>query len=305
LPGFAATWTDTFASHPVVLLAIGGLILVGLLSGSWCERRIRDAMRPIWYSIPATSPNMPERTSLAPTEPGAVNRAIQRLRTKEWYGKAFWHLTHTLMPAAFLLVVGYGALALVTRLVFSIQDSAGAICIASREPLLDVASGPSQVEFQTKALCSPTGLRLVKGGTYRLYFTIPGGDRWMDKTLKIPAGPNGVHPDDVTIPMTAAVPLRRRLTQPWFKPMARIGDIGADDYALDSKPSLPEREIYASKGASPADITFESEIVARSSGELFLYVNDAVFPPYFNNWFYDNNRGSARVTVKLINTPSL
>src|SRR5262249_33101187 len=143
----------------------------------------------------------------------------------------------------------------------------------------DVTSEPSQADFKTNVLCSPTGLKLAKGGTYRLRFTIPAGDPWIDK--KIPAGPKGVHPDDVTLAMTAGVPLRRRLTQPWFKPMARISNVGNDDYALNPKPSLPEREIRASRGTKlppPGDISFESEIVARSSGELFLYVNDAVFP---------------------------
>jgi hypothetical protein len=107
--------------------------------------------------------------------------------------------------------------------------------------------------------------------------------------------------------MTAGVPLRRRLTQPWFKPMARIGTIGTDDYALDPKPSLPQPETHTSKGekclTAPGAFSFTSEIVARSSGELFLYVNDAVFPPFFNHWFYRNNEGSARVTVQLVTTP--
>jgi hypothetical protein len=103
--------------------------------------------------------------------------------------------------------------------------------------------------------------------------------------------------------MAAGVPLRRRLTQPWFKPIARIGETGTDDYALDTKPSLPEREVYATKGTATqgsAEITFESEIVARSSGELFLYVNDAIFPPFANDLFYKDNRGSARVVVYLL-----
>ena len=304
LPGFAATWTDTFASHPHVFLGIGVLILIGLLSGSWCEQHIRDMMRRVWYAIPATQPETPGRIFPAPVSPSAVNCAIQDLRMNECYQCAFWVLTHIIMPTIFLVVVGYGALALVTRLVFSIQDSAGAVCIASGSPQ-DVTSEPSQADFKTNALCGPTGLKLAKGGTYRLHFAIPAGDPWIDKN--IPAGPNGVHPDDVTLAMTAWVPLRRRLTQPWFKPMARIGNIGNDDYALDPKPSLPEREIRASKEAklppSPGDISFESEIVARSSGELFLYVNDAVFPPYFNHWFYSNNRGSAHVTVQLVTTP--
>jgi uncharacterized protein (DUF2235 family) len=301
LPGFASTWIDTFASHPNVFFGIGLLILIGLYFGSLFDLRIHDAMRRVWYAIPATQPETPGPFPV-PVSPSAVNGRIQWLRTQEWYQDAFRVLTDRLMPAFFLLVVVlYVAPALVTRLVFSIQDSFGCVCIASGSPQ-DVTSEPSQADFKTNTLCSPTGLMLAKGGTYRLRFEIPAGDPWIDKN--IPAGPNGVYdvPLPVTLVMTAGVPFRRHLTQPWFKPMARIRNVGNDDYALDPKPSLPEREIRASKGTklspSPSDIWFESEIVARSSGELFLYVNDA----YFNR-FYDNNRGSARVTVQLVTAP--
>ena len=186
------------------------------------------------------------------------------------------------------------------------MDSHGLVCIPdpSKTPT-DVTSEPSSDDFTTNALCHSTGLLLTKGGTYRLRITIPETRPWIDK--EIPAGPYGVHPDCVTFPMTAAVPLRRRLTEPWFKPMARIGTTGNDDYALTPKPSLPEPKIRACTEMElpplPGDVSFESEIIARSEGELFLYVNDAVFPPYLNHWLYDNNRGSARVTVKLVPTP--
>jgi hypothetical protein len=294
------------ASHPGIFLGIGVLVLIGLGAGSWCEQHIRDVMRRVWYAMPATQPATPEWAFPEPVLPNAVNRAIQKLRTKAWYQGAFRFLTHRLMPAALLVVVVYGAFALATRLVFSIQDTAGVVCRA-KESRQNVTSEPSHVDFATSTLCSSTGLQLKKGGTYRLHFAIPAGEPWLDE--KLPAGPNGVDPDCVTFAMPAWVPLRRRLTQPWFKPMARIGHIGTDDYALDPKPSLPEPETRASKGAkcppSLGALSFASEIVARSSGELFLYVNDAVFAPFFNDWFYRNNRGSARVTVQLVTTQPL
>ena len=304
LPGFAATWTDTFASHPGIFLRIGVLVLIGLGFGSWCEQRIRDVMRPIWYAMPATQSMTPDRAFPKPVPPNAVNRAVQWLRTKAWYQYTFWLLTRWLMPVAFGAVVVYGAFAVATRLVFSIQDTAGVICYTLKLPQ-PVTSAPAQADFKTNMLCNPTGLELEKGGTYRLYFEIPADEPWLDDD--IPADLNGVHPDCVSLRMTAGVPLRRRLTQPWFKPMARIGTIGTDDYALDPKPSLPQPETHTSKGekclTAPGAFSFTSEIVARSSGELFLYVNDAVFPPFFNHWFYRNNEGSARVTVQLVTTP--
>jgi hypothetical protein len=40
-------------------------------------------------------------------------------------------------------------------------------------------------------------------------------------------------------------------------------------------------------------------ITARTSGELFLYVNDAVGPPFWRDVFYTNNRGTAQVLILL------
>ena len=305
-PGFAATWTDAFASHPNVFLLLVVLIAAGLWAGGWCEGRIRDEMRRIWYAIGKTTP----RRAAAfprPREPNRLNRAIESVRTRDWYRDAFRFLTHKALPTAFFVAVAYVAVSLLTRLVFTIQDSGGWVCTASPSAT-PVTAQAAEVLFRTDALCSPTGLRLAKGGTYRLRFTIPANDRWRDDTLV--TDPGGLHPKCVTLPMTMAVPLRRRLNQPWFKPMARIGEKGTDDYALDTEPSLPEREPDRRKGCDAAsvplpqsDTVFESEIVARSSGELFLYVNDAVFLPPFKDAFYRKNHGSARVMVRLVGAP--
>ena len=50
-------------------------------------------------------------------------------------------------------------------------------------------------------------------------------------------------------------------------------------------------------------MTFATEIVARSSGELFLYLNDAIFLPPKTKLFYCNNEGSGRVTVERVVPP--
>jgi hypothetical protein len=46
-----------------------------------------------------------------------------------------------------------------------------------------------------------------------------------------------------------------------------------------------------------------AEFTAAASGELFLYVNDAIqLAPFFGNFdlFYRNNSGSAEVTVQRL-----
>lgn len=91
--------------------------------------------------------------------------------------------------------------------------------------------------------------------------------------------------------------------------MARIGSYGTDVYPLDPKPTVPALlQAKTDVAPAPKDTVFETEIVARTHGELFLYVNDAVlqlpFHPGSARWFYNNNHGSADVLIELVQAPS-
>jgi uncharacterized protein (DUF2235 family) len=312
LPGFTATWTDTFASHPGKFLAVATLIGLGLWRGGRLESRIRDAMRPLWYSLPATRPRA--ATLFLPPEPlGRLNRCIEWLRTRPTYQRAFQCLSQVILPGVFLVGANYLVGALINKVVFEVANSTGGICRSRGEHPRPVLTSEQAGPFSTSDLCSSTGLLLAKGSTYRLRMVIPAAGGWADNG--IPAGPNGVHPGNVSLPMSLGTPLRRYLTQPWFKPIARIGDTGTDEYPLDGKPSVAfycrplSRPLKWWEKACPdapppnngaADETFETEIIARSDGELFLYVNDAVLVPPWREFFYSNNIGSAQVSVERL-----
>ncbi len=122
--------------------------------------------------------------------------------------------------------------------------------------------------------CFPTGIKLKAGTTYR--FEVQDA-AWMDGTQS--SGPDGFE----LTKLKHLVPLRRRVSEPWLKLLGRIGDNGQEEFVI---------------GAGPRIYT------AKSSGELFLYVNDAVFGlgpgsywawPYF--WSLGRNAGTASVTV--------
>ena len=314
LPAFTETWTDSFASHPDVFLMLAVLIALGLYAGGVFERYVRDAMRPIWYGIPKTSPR-----SISPLPPPSkINQAIQWLRTRKPYQWSFYVLTQFLLPGAFLVAVGCAAVALVSQVTFAVRDSWGQVC-ESAGALKPVESREEGRPFRTNALCTSTGLNVEKGATYRLHITIPAADPWTDSGL--PAGPHGVPPSEVSPQMTAGVLFRRHLGQPWLKPMAKIDAVGSDVYPLDPVPSLaldkfprkPRSESSIETCSNPADVpkespedmTFAIEIVARSSGELFLYLNDAIFLPPKTEFFYCNNEGTGRVTVERVVPPPL
>lgn len=107
LPGFATPWADWFSSYPEVFLALAVLALVGLQIGKNLETRISDAMRPVWYNVV----NLRARSCVACTplrQPGRINRALERLRTRPWYHAVTSIVQRKILPVLFFVAVGYG-----------------------------------------------------------------------------------------------------------------------------------------------------------------------------------------------------
>lgn len=144
--------------------------------------------------------------------------------------------------------------------------------------------------FENSNVCASTGLQMEVGGTYEIVLTIRDDEPWLDKTL--PADWRGVA--DAPLRHRLAWPLKRELSEPIFWPMARIGAKGSDVYALDPDPSIPRVQPWR---------LLTTRIVARTEGELFIYLNDAIGPPWAHAWFYRNNQGRATIQVRQITPP--
>jgi hypothetical protein len=79
------------------------------------------------------------------------------------------------------------------------------------------------------------------------------------------------------------VPLRRELTQDWFRIVLRYGGVGGEEAFLDPDPD---------------DSKIQAIIKPTREGELFIFVNDAVIGiPGLYKLFYRNNQGEANLTV--------
>lgn len=165
------------------------------------------------------------------------------------------------------------------RVVLSIRSVSGCLCQPSANGVEPI--GPEQrLSFPIDDPCWGSGVRLEKGSVYR--FEVENGQNLMD-------GDSRANADGVLSPTWRhhlGVPMRRHVLQPWLKLMGKVGARGAETISI---------------GSGPIDYS------PKSDGELFLYVNDAVFGlapcrrwalPY--SWSWGENKGQVTLTIRRL-----
>jgi uncharacterized protein (DUF2235 family) len=289
LPGFAGWWLDAFAASPGRFL-IGVGVLATLMSiGVALGSNINNQMLVIWRSILKTHT----------TPPGAVpSGLVYRLRTHDAYRATHRALKRYIIPFASAVLLVYLGASLVSHLAFDIADATGAFCREGNLDkliVLDTSGATATVKgFTASSMCWGTGIKLENGRRYQI--TIKDVVGWQDRLHAVPVAGFEVgelRTFGARMRTFSGLPLRRVLTRPWFRLIARIGAVGADEYPLDpnTRPRAP------GQGAAPEQ-ELVAEIKARRDGELFLYVNDVVVGlPRLASHFYANNKGTAQVEV--------
>jgi hypothetical protein len=152
-------------------------------------------------------------------------------------------------------------------------------------------------EFHTSELCQRMDVTIEQFGSYNLKFDTT--DEFTDwDGVKAPFGyysfgiianPSGNGPRQKmsVIEMLGAVsllPLRRELSQPWYRIVARIGGTGGQQKAFE--PDFTDEYI------------FDDNLKAERGGELFLFVNDPVVGiPKLYDIFYKRNFGAVKVII--------
>lgn len=234
-----------------VALAAGALILQGV--------RVIGAVEPKKGTASRTRIQSTFSLSLA-----------RKLRTSQPLRAAFRLVTDHLAPAGLMVVLLVAVVLMLNRASFDLASSAGRFCRDT--PGLDLTNEVTSAEvggFRTSDLCWPSGLVLKKGHRYQIEVTgLPDGSRhWV------------------------AVPFRRVWSADWYQPIARMGDVGNVETALEPPDD-----------AAPSDRdTLRARITAEADGELFLYVNDAVLGvPGMADRFMKNNSGTMSVKVRRL-----
>jgi len=277
LPQFVTSWwLNSFATNPLTLLV--SVLVVGLLIaiGSRLKTVIEDRMLAAWHR---RAPSRHAATAF-------LDDLIQGLRTAPCYRSILRFLKYNVAPLLYSFATIVFVVAFVSHLAFYFEDAAGLTCMPSpgAEPL-HTGQKSATLNFSSSEQCWSTGIILKEKTRYVITVEKPIG--WQDSDY-----PTDLAGYDITeLPtvwdratMFLLVPLRRVLLRPWFRIIARVGEVGTDEYFLD-----PDSDTGVIN-------KLEVPFVPHRSGELYLYVNDAVLP-LFMNAFYLNNKGTATVTV--------
>jgi len=280
LPGSLQSVTAYYRQNPVQGAALAGLLALLLIASARVQRKIRDRMRSIWDAAVASGP-VAVQPSRGPTD------AVYRFRSHPLYRSAVEFMSQHVFPFVFgvgaLLLLVLIVLATVNRGAFALAGAFGTTCRANGTPVTDV-DGTWRLTFPSDELCYTTGVLLERGRKYKVQIALPEGG-WSDASHSVatPAGFGSMEGGPVFL---LALPFRRVLTAQWFVPMARIGSHGAEYHPLDRN---------------------AVEITPRRTGQLFLFVNDAIGLPPAWRYFYANNKGRAAVTITrepLVSAPA-
>jgi len=269
---------EYYRDEPLQLFVPAALIAILMIASSRVQRATADRMREIWSG----------RSTAAP------HGWIYGLRTHAAYRRTFQIATQHVFPfvfgmlalAAAVLIVG----GTVNRGVFAVASAAGSICEPEDasgddiEPRRLEINASSALTFSNKNPCTYTEVLLENGGRYRASFEILGkknGDTyahpgtWYDGGQAVASAEGFSSGDNIFV--APFLPFRRILTMRWFVPVLRIGEYTAEYHALTVKPL---------------------EFTPRTTGPLFVFVNDAIGPMPWWTYFYDNNDESiGQVTI--------
>jgi hypothetical protein len=283
VPSFLSFWLDAFKNAPGWF--VFGAVIVGILLqlGGSAQGRIRDIMRAIWRD--------PDEPCVEPTD------VIYRLRSSGPY-RAFFHvLKHWVLPFVFavllwagIFVVLYFVPALVSRATFGAANALGYIC----EPRggVEFAGIGASPPFQTKAICSSTGLIVKQGAAYRVAIKVDSP--WIDGNRGgepggIQTDPRGFGWSKTKALQYLGVPYRRLMWSNWFSTVLRVGSTGFEEHLLHLK------EENTTDG-----VIYTATFKPQRDGELFVFVNDSVIglPGIYDYFYRSNNAGAATVTLQ-------
>jgi uncharacterized protein (DUF2235 family) len=263
LPSALEPWFVAFRNGPGFVLIGAVAIGVLMLFGKNLQETIHDAARVAWHA--------PDKH----IQLAGWRAAVYRLRRFGIYPASFYVLTRWILPTVIMWWL-FGWLA------FGTANTLGLICKGTGGVEIESAASASPT-IETAKACNATGVKVVQGKKYRIQLTVV--DLWKDDIIE--TDPNGFDRHRASWLQSLGAPYRRLIWSNWFATILRVGGPGLEEHLL---------HLEQQNGSWTA--TFEP----RSSGEVFLYVNDAVIGvPWLYDFFYwFNNHGTATVKIEKL-----
>jgi hypothetical protein len=271
--------------------------------------------------------------TIDPAKPGLFLDLARKARKSTCAVRCYRYVAQSIIPAGLLILCAIFVVFLSNRTAFDLFSTSGGYCHSALNQKEETI-GSSPVVFLTKNMCHATGLSLIAGREYRISMEMKND--WFDKGERTDV--RGFAADSLLYYI--ASPLKRWWWENWFQPIARIGEVGNYEHVLRPGAPLPvvefnvcrppaakklsvwqaimdipkpatmkfmqtQEDCEKEKGIRPSTLLI-SDITADVSGELFIYVNDAVLMwPGGTDVFYRNNSGTATVTVTRILAPEV
>jgi uncharacterized protein (DUF2235 family) len=341
LPSYVAPWLDIAIYYPFATTAV---VLLALAAWRWngaLRDRIQERARLAWDHPNRAVPHISKASALLKV--GRFMRLhagpLRKLFTTFVFPGIF-------LLALLVLAVLAGERSYFNWQAGTGQICKGTINLAGQPPAAPVGEKPASASspFNTSDICWASGLAVEKGRQYRI--RIEMSDPWFDQTIL--SGVNGFRKSGfhlLALPIrrlygadwfqpvarigkdgTDIIPLQALTGMPADElPRKDRATYLTETTPFSEENSEPGRSVRAIKWYQPIsdavlpaafdawrkeglEQVMVAEFVAPNSGELFLFVNDAIqVVPFLGPFdrFYGNNRGTAKVDLQHVPSPPL
>lgn len=339
VPDYAMAWVETTLAYPLLTAGVGALFWLVRKRDQVLRDAVRDCARAAWFPAPAMAASAAGSRSLRLARRLRESRAARYL-----FSPIPRYILPGLLVVALLAgVLLTASRMMVTSLAASAGDPFCPDARTQSTPATPLADGAKLTRsgpdaFDAASLCWRSGVVVEKGRRYTLW--IDEVEPFFDRGVI--SGIGGFRVESTWSLHTLALPIRRWWNAEWFQPIARIGDTGVAEWPLlsmdriavpavdrdrngavrhanvaaalpglkvgfDQDCRLDEATVGPATAAHRAmalDRRLVAEFTAPASGELYLYLNDAIawLPTGWRSGvvtaFYANSRGRAAVTIR-------
>ena len=302
LPDFLGDVIEVYANNSFYFLLLLGLIVALTVITSRVEVRLRDRTRAIWKTVLANDGSAEARKLMQP--PASPLRAARNSFLYQRGVQVFkWHILPNIFGLLLLLLIAWVAVGLYTQIRLPALERGTRLCPGNTNAA-ELETAP--LYFSARKTCNPVGAVVQEGQRYVVTFDVM--EDWYDGGMA--TSPTGLTAADMGLPGYFGVPFRRVVSANYLQPMLEIRPLPGSRRILQNVYIHP----LELKREGDSGTLYRGEFVARRTGELYLFANDAVLPftspvmgIYNLDYFYKKaggqtkkekgNRGTACVAI--------